>query len=86
MSYITKETEVGANIRTEINERGMKQRFVADKLGISPQNFNDLLSGRRSIRIVDLGKIADVLNVTVDELMIQKRGEVHEIKRCNKPI
>lgn len=69
MSYITKEAEVGVNIRTAINERGMKQRFVADKLGMSPQNFNDLLSGRRSIRIVDLGKIAEVLNVTVDELL-----------------
>jgi len=45
MSYITKEAEVGANIRTAINERGMKQRFV------------------------DLGKIAEVLNVTVDKLL-----------------
>lgn len=86
MSYITKKLEVGANIRIAINERGIKQRFVADKLGMSPQNFNDLLSGRRSIRVVELGRIAEVLNVTVDELLTRKWGDVHEIKRCDEPV
>ena len=51
-----------------INDRGLKQKSVAEKLGVSAQSFNDMLKGRRIIKAVEIERIAQVLQVEPNEL------------------
>lgn len=55
---------VPGNIIRLIDERGLKQRAVAAKAGYKPQQFNDMLNGRRIIRVIDMLAIANALGVT----------------------
>lgn len=56
------------NIERAISERGLKKKYVADKAGYSPQQFSDLLSGRRVLKAIDISKIARALDVSPNEL------------------
>lgn len=51
-----------------IKERGLKQCVVAKKAGLSYQDFNDMLKGRRIIKACDIPAISDALGVTPNEL------------------
>ena len=55
---------VPENIIRLIDERGLKQRAVAAKAGYRPQQFNDMLNGRRIIKVIDMLAIANALGVT----------------------
>lgn len=56
------------NIIRIINDRGMKQCAVANKAGFSKQQFSDMLNGRKIIKPCDALAIADVLEITMNEL------------------
>lgn len=59
---------VASNISKIINERGLKQCSVAKKAGYSAQAFNDMLNGRKVIKVSEVLKIAVALDTTVSEL------------------
>jgi transcriptional regulator with XRE-family HTH domain len=56
-----------------IEERGMKQCVVANRIGVTPQVFNDMLNGRRLIKAVDIPKIAKALEVAPGDLFTDTR-------------
>ena len=51
-----------------IKESGLKQIAVAEKAGYSAQEFNDMLNGRKLIRVCDIPKIAYGLGVSANKL------------------
>lgn len=59
---------VADNIERIIKEKGLKQCAVASKAGFKTQPFNDMLKGRRLIKISDVEIIAKALGVTTNEL------------------
>ena len=73
MAYIEDEIQLSVNIRALIQRKGLKQTYLAEQLGVSPQKLNDLLSGRRQIKIMELVKMAEVLQVSIDELCGKER-------------
>lgn len=56
------------NITRIIEQKGLKQVYVAKKVGLTGQQLTDMLNGRRLIKVSDLLKISDVLGVSVDDL------------------
>lgn len=56
------------NIRRIISERGLKQCAVAEKAGYTKQQFNAMLTGRKLITDVDIGRIIAVLDVDANTL------------------
>lgn len=61
--------DIANNIKNLIGLKGMKQSVVAHRAGFSPQDFSNMLNGRRKlIRIEHLPLIAKALDVSVDEL------------------
>lgn len=56
------------NIARIIKEKGLKQSYVAEKAGFTAQELNDMLNGRRLIKMCDIPKIAEVLKVTSDDI------------------
>ena len=43
------------NIKAIIQEKGLKQKFVASKAGFTPQEFSSILCGRKSFVCAALG-------------------------------
>jgi putative transcriptional regulator len=57
----------------EIREsKGLKQKFVAQKAGISQQQLSDYETGKAYPRIDKAYRIAAVLECSVDDLYIKK--------------
>lgn len=62
------------NIRRIIEEKGLKQRAVAEKAGISPNLFSSMLNERKLITAEHIPNIADSLEVSVNELYKKQEG------------
>ena len=61
--------EVAEEIRVLLTRRRMSQRRMAQALGVSPAWLNYRLTGVQAIDLNDLERIADVLGVTVIDLL-----------------
>ena len=61
-------------LREAIEERGVKQKFIAEKVGISESTLSSMLNGNQKIDIDTFFAIATVLHMTPDEIYSFKRG------------
>lgn len=59
-------------IKEVLEEKGIKQIWLAEQLGKSYNMVNSYVQNRRQPSIEDLYKIADILNVEAKELLIEK--------------
>jgi len=62
-------------IKIVLEEKGIKQTWLAEKLGKSYNMINSYVQNRRQPSLVDLNKIAEILDVDVRDL-IQSNKEV----------
>lgn len=62
MSVVTK------NTRRIIHEKGYKQAAIANRAGVSPKVFSDMLTGRRIVRADFIPNLAKALGVEPNEL------------------
>lgn len=61
--------DVIENIKRIISEKGLKQIFVAEKVGMTSSEFSNILNDRRKLlRIEHLKPIADALGVDLNTL------------------
>ncbi len=56
------------NVKTLIRAKGLKQKFVAEKMGISPQEFSNILTGRKKFETEHVVPICNALNITANDL------------------
>lgn len=68
MNIKTLNQPVADNVSFIISTKGLKQKAVAEKAGISVQTFNDMLNGRRLIKMADTRSIANALEIDAGEL------------------
>ena len=59
-------------IKEVLDEKGIKQKWLAEKLGKSYNMVNSYVQNRRQPSLEDLYKIATILNVEITELLKQK--------------
>lgn len=55
-------------IRNRIQERGLKQLFVAEQIGMNRRQFNDLLCGRKLMTADTLLQLVEVLQIDLKEI------------------
>lgn len=67
--------EIGNTILGYLKEKGKTQVDLANALSTSKQVVNKIVKGKKAIRTVELTKIAEFLEVTVDNLL-QEREKV----------
>lgn len=60
-------------IKAVLEEKGIKQTWLAEKLAKSYNMVNSYVQNRRQPSLEDLVKIADILDVDVRELMVQTK-------------
>lgn len=59
-------------IKEVLDEKGIKQTWLADKLGKSYNMVNSYVQNRQQPRLEILYQIADILEVEISELLIEK--------------
>ena len=74
---------VAKNIAGVIENKGLKQVYIAEKAGYSPQELNDMLNGRRLIKANDIARISLVLGVDVNCLYGIEKGEDYYHRKIN---
>ncbi len=59
-------------IKQVLENKGIKQIWLADQLGKSYNMVNSYVQNRRQPSLEDLYRIAEILNVEVKELLIER--------------
>jgi putative transcriptional regulator len=60
-------------IKEVLEEKGIKQVWLAEKLGKSYNMVNGYVQNRQQPRLEVLNDIAEILNVDIKDLMISKK-------------
>ena len=60
---------ISNNILTLLRKNGKRQNELADAIGVSKQIISNMLNGNRMINAIELRKIADFFDVTMEKLM-----------------
>jgi len=60
-------------IKEVLEEKGIKQTWLADRLGKSYNMVNGYVQNRQQPRLEVLYQIAEILNVSVKELIVDKK-------------
>ncbi|MGC4018910.1 MAG: helix-turn-helix transcriptional regulator [Muricomes sp.] len=58
-----------------IKEKGLRQVYVAERAGYTPQELSDMLNGRRLIKACDIPRLTQALGVTSDDIYAAGKGE-----------
>ena len=61
-------------IKDVLEQKGIKQKWVAEQLGKSYNMVNSYVQNRRQPSLEDLYKIAEILDVEVKELLIERKA------------
>lgn len=65
---------VGLRIGQYLTDNGIKQSFVADKVGITKPQMSDICTKGRSVDCVTYYKICKVLNVPFETFLEKEQG------------
>ncbi len=60
-------------IKEVLEEKGIKQKWLAEKLGKSYNMVNSYAQNRRQPSLEDLYKIAEILNIEAQELLTKRK-------------
>lgn len=66
---------VNDRISAAVEDSGLKQKFIADKIGISEPSFSAMLSGKRKVDVDEFFGLCMVLNMNPDKLYHYERQE-----------
>ena len=61
--------DIGTRLRKLIKERGLKQRWVAEKSGVNEMTLQRILDNRHSPNAANIVRIAEALGVSTDWLL-----------------
>jgi len=61
-------------LREAINQSGLKQKFIAEKVGISEAALSAMLNGNQKIDVDTFFAIVEVLRMTPDEIYGLRKG------------
>jgi transcriptional regulator with XRE-family HTH domain len=65
---------VSEKLREMITERGVKQKWLAEKIGVSEATLSAMLNGKQSIDVDVFFGIATAMRMTPDEIVAFKKS------------
>ena len=66
---------IDKNILTNLQAKNKKQKDLAAYLGVSPQVMSKIMNAERTISAIELKKISDFLDVSLNDLMSNPKSE-----------
>lgn len=70
---LTAYEDIISNLKEVIKRKKLKKGAVAAKLGLSSQQFSDILHGRKLLRIEDVPLMAKALDVGIADIFLDKK-------------
>lgn len=61
--------KAATNVKKIIESRGLKQSYIAEKVGLNPKTFNALLNGRKTFDVSFVVPICRALDITPNQLL-----------------
>lgn len=78
-------THAGEVVKDEIEYRGMSQRTLSERTGISYKVLNDILNGRRGVSTQTALRIEAALDIPADALLrLQLKYDMHMARNDSK--
>jgi transcriptional regulator with XRE-family HTH domain len=74
------------NLRKYMESRGITQKELAEKIGVSAPTMNDRLQAKKYPRIDKIEKLADYFGVLKSDLIEEKSEEHFEMQKTNDVI
>ncbi len=62
-------------IKAVLEEKGIKQKWLAERMGKSYNMVNSYAQNRRQPSLEDLYRIAEILNVEAKELLVERKDK-----------
>ena len=56
------------NVKSVMKSKGLKHKYVAEKIGVSEKLFSAMLNGRKAIKVSDVLLLCEVLEATPNQL------------------
>ena len=66
---------IAKNILTNLQAKKKRQKDLAAYLGVSPQVMSKIMNAERTISAIELKKISDFLDVSLNDLMSNPKSE-----------
>ncbi|MBR0518907.1 helix-turn-helix transcriptional regulator [bacterium] len=54
-------------VKNKIKKNGLKQIFLADKIGLAIDSFSKSLKGQRKFKTDEIFKLANILNIDLNQ-------------------
>lgn len=70
---MTNNQRISSNLRELREKRGLKQKFIAEQLGITPNYYSQIENGHRPPQVEHLLKLRNIFNVTLDEIFFETK-------------
>lgn len=70
---------ISGNLKELREARGLKQKFIAEQLGISANYYSQIENGHRHPQVEHLIKLRTIFNVMLDDIFFN-----NEIANCDK--
>ncbi len=70
--------KIAIKILKAIREKGIRQKQLAEMIGVSPQQINKIVKGNENLTLVTIAKLESALNI---ELIFEKINEPNVIYR-----
>lgn len=67
-------SEIGTRIDDFLKASGMNQVELAKLIGVSQEVMEKIIHGKKAVNLAEIGRIADVLNISVDNLIPQEKA------------
>lgn len=64
---------ISNNLRRLREERGIKQKFIAEQLGISANYYSQIENGHRTPQVEHLLKLRNIFNVKLDDIFFNDK-------------
>lgn len=62
------------NIKRIMSEKGLKQKYVAERSGFTEQEFSNMMNGRKKIDIGYIKNICFALDVEANDLFLERKA------------
>lgn len=70
---MTTTNSINEKLRYLREEKGLKSKFVAEKLGITPGTYSEIETGKRNPRVRHLVILRDLYNISLDDLFFNDK-------------
>jgi transcriptional regulator with XRE-family HTH domain len=74
--WLERSTEIAIRILSEMNEKGMSQKELAQRMNVSPQYINKMLKGKENLSLETISRIEQALNIRLISIAYQTCSRV----------